>query len=311
MMDFPSSGKRKRQLEVETQEEHSWSLNHPSSSHPPPSSSSFTKRKREMTKEQQGHLESILQRVAHWLVKNEDIWPKTLQKLEMAIKEMCCSWVHISEEIIFYHLLFNGAIEMTTEEAGGGEVGEGGGGRVVVRGKKEIKPFEDFVGILLPSCYQTREEERERGGEEGGNGGVGVKRGGSVGFSDDFGYALQRSRDWVENNTGLHNFFVPKTSFLRSLKQLCTFKRGVPGGVVVGAMIKKGWVEVMGGGGMRIKYNPGALKAADGRWKYVVEERVNVGTVVERVGTGVGDAWGVEGAFGDGDGDGDGDVEMS
>ena len=202
-----------------------------------------------MTQEQQANLESILQRVVHWLVKNQDILPKSLQKLEGAVSQMCCSLVHISEEIIFYHLLFNGAIEMKTEgeEEGGG----GGGGRVVVRGKREIKPYEDFVGILLPSCYQTREEERvEGGGERGGGGGVGVRRGG-VGFSDDFGFALKRSRDWVENNSGLHNNFVLKTSFLRSLKQLCTFKRGVPAGVVVGTMVKRGWVEVVGEGGER------------------------------------------------------------
>uniref|UniRef100_A0A7S4KML0 Uncharacterized protein n=1 Tax=Paramoeba aestuarina TaxID=180227 RepID=A0A7S4KML0_9EUKA len=301
-----SCGKRKRGQEYEDQQRFVNPID-PHSSAPP--CDSLSKRKREVTQEQQANLGSILQRVVHWLVNNQDILPKTLQKLEGAITQMCSSLVYISEEIIFYHLLFNGAIEMATEEGG-----EGGAGRVMVKGKKEIKPYEDFVGILLPSYYQTREEERtQRGGiSSSGESVGGAKK--AVGFSDDFGYALKRSRDWVERNNGLHTTWVPKSSFLRSLKQLCSFKRGVPPSVVVQALVKRGWVGVGGGGcwdfqqnqpqrnqGLsKISYNMEALKAADARCKYVVEERVDVAVVVERVEKGrLRDAWGIEGALGE------------
>ena len=52
-----------------------------------------------------------------------------------------------------------------------------------------------------------------------------------------------------------------------------------------------------------------SLKVVDGRYKYVVEERVDIREVVERVERGgEREAWGVEGAFEFFDGDGD--VEM-
>eukprot|EP00008_Paramoeba_atlantica_P007833 CAMPEP_0201491694 /NCGR_PEP_ID=MMETSP0151_2-20130828/30830_1 /ASSEMBLY_ACC=CAM_ASM_000257 /TAXON_ID=200890 /ORGANISM="Paramoeba atlantica, Strain 621/1 / CCAP 1560/9" /LENGTH=143 /DNA_ID=CAMNT_0047878169 /DNA_START=131 /DNA_END=562 /DNA_ORIENTATION=- len=115
------------------------------------------------------------------------------------------------------------------------------------RARENPKPFEQFIAIVL--------------GDEQTN----------VCLSDDFSLALRRARDWVAANNGLREKSVPLDSFLRSLKQICQFKRSVPASCVVESLIKKGLVSVSPAN-QALSYRMEALAAANLKCHYVVQE---------------------------------------
>ena len=117
-----------------------------------------------------------------------------------------------------------------------------------MKGVVNPKPFEELVGFFV----------------EAGQGPANIQ------FSDDFCLALRRSRDWVATNSGLHDSFIPYDSFLRSLKQLCQFKRSVPPNAVLEGFIKLGLIEVSSETD-KVTYNLSALEATDSKMMYVVE----------------------------------------
>ena len=199
----------------------------------------FSKRKREITQQQQLDVPSILERVVHWLVSHPSQHPRSLSSLSRAIAKLCTAIIYISEEIIFYQLLFNGLVEFHYLPSG----------EKLVKGTANPKPFEEMIGFFV----------------EVGAGPA------SVQFSDDFCLALRRARDWVATNSGLHETLIPYDSFLRSLKQLCQFKRSVPPSVVLECMVKRGLIEVSADA-EKVTYHHAALGVADAKMKYVVED---------------------------------------
>jgi hypothetical protein len=193
----------------------------------------FSKRKRELTPQQQLDITSLSQRVIKWVVTHPDQLPKNLSSLQHAIYSLCTSIVTISEEVIFYQLLFNGVLEISLLPSG----------EKVIRSNPNPKPFENFVGYFV-------------GGDSDS----------AVQFSDDFCYALRRARDWIATNQGLIVNETPLASFLKSLKQICQFKRPVPPSAVIASLVKRGLIEISPI--QTISYDLALFSAAYNKLKY-------------------------------------------
>jgi hypothetical protein len=167
------------------------------------------KRMRILDDQQAAQLEPLLYRLVIWLIEQSDRnnLPKTYTKLMKTISPMCKTIIQVDPSVVFYHLLFNKVIIIEQLEEG----------RAIYQANPEPL-HHSFIGIV-PSDSPS-----------------------SIPFSEDFIRALERSVGWILNNRGLHQFKTVD-SLLKSMEQLCRFKREVNPVALVEMMRRKGYIS--------------------------------------------------------------------
>eukprot|EP00008_Paramoeba_atlantica_P000774 CAMPEP_0201504492 /NCGR_PEP_ID=MMETSP0151_2-20130828/85236_1 /ASSEMBLY_ACC=CAM_ASM_000257 /TAXON_ID=200890 /ORGANISM="Paramoeba atlantica, Strain 621/1 / CCAP 1560/9" /LENGTH=242 /DNA_ID=CAMNT_0047898237 /DNA_START=99 /DNA_END=827 /DNA_ORIENTATION=+ len=215
------------------------------------------KRRRDATQEESQVVDSVVQRIVRWLSNHHQNLPQDLESLQKVIQLHGDSTIHVSEEIVFYHLLFNGAVEMQQLLSG----------EKVVKGRPDPKPFHQFIAVYLPDEEVKEEEERDKDLEEE-EGERKIEKEAAY-LSDDFIFALERARNHVAESLWMHAHFFPLHIFLESLKQVCLFQRGLPSLLVIESLVKRGFVQMSQG--QSITYCLPALTNESRKCKYVQE----------------------------------------
>ena len=150
----------------------------------------------------ENEFDSVFDRVLRWMINNKTHLPTRYDRLKRSIRNLCTCIVQVDPNVVFFHLMMNQVIRV-----------ESGTNRCTF--DRELTKEKRLTAFAFSPSPPP------------------------ITFSEDFLVALKRSAEWIISTLDLPS---DQTSLLRSLEQICRFKREIPPSDIVDELLCRGFV---------------------------------------------------------------------